>query len=89
MGSADVLLLVLSLRQRLVLVVTFETLAALVRVAVAAKLNRERSRLWLDLMQELCGGMMGLGLMHLMRLVEELRGGVVGRCLLHLIEQLS
>lgn len=86
MGNADVLLLVLSLRQHLVLVVTFKTFAALVRVAVAVKLNRERSRLWLDLMQKLCGGMMGLGLMHLMGLVEELCGGVVGRCFLHLIE---
>lgn len=86
MGNADVLLLVLSLRQYLVLVMTFKTFAALVRVAIAVKLSRERSRLWLDLMQELCGGMMGLGLMHLMGLVEELCGGVVGRCFLHLIK---
>lgn len=49
-GNADVLLLVLSLRQHLGLVMTFKTFAALVRVAIAVQLNRERSRLWLALM---------------------------------------
>lgn len=65
---------------------TFKTSAALVRVAVTVKLDRKRSRLWLDVVQKLCGGMMGLDLMHLMGLVEELCGGVVGLGFLHLIK---
>lgn len=80
MGNANMLLLVLSL------VVTFQTFAALVRVAVAVKLNRQRSRFRLELMQKLCGGMMRLGLMHLMGLVEELCRRVVGLGFLHLIK---
>lgn len=86
MGDANMLLLVLSLKQHLVLVMTFKTFAALVRVAVAVKLNRERSRFGLDLVQKLCGGMMRLGLMHLMPLVKELCGRVVGLGFLHLIK---
>lgn len=54
MGNASVLLLVLTLKQHLVLVMTFKTFAALVRVAIAVKLNRERSRFCLDLVQKLC-----------------------------------
>lgn len=86
MGNANMLLLVLSLKQHLVLVMTFKTFAALVRMTVTVKLNRERSRFCLDLMQKLCGGMMRLGLMHLMGLVEELCGRVVGLGFLHLIK---
>lgn len=86
MGNANMLLLVLSLKQRLVLVMTFKTFAALVRVALPVELNRERSGFCLDLVQKLCGGMMRLGWMHLMGLVEELCGRVVGLGFLHLIK---
>lgn len=65
---------------------TFKTSPALMGVAVSVYLNWERGRVLLGLMQKLCGGMMGLGLMQLMGLMEELCGGVVGLGFVHLMK---
>lgn len=43
----------------------------------------------LGLMQKLCGGVMGLSLMHLMGLMEQFCGGVVGLGFVNLMKQLS
>lgn len=68
---------------------TFKTFPTLMGVAVQVWLKREGGRLLLGFMQKLCGGVVGLGLVHLVGLIEQLCGGVVGLGFVHLMEQLS
>lgn len=73
------------------LVVTLQTPSALVGMAaVPVELHRQGGRLLLGLVQQLCGGVVGLCLVHLVALVEQLCGRVVCRRLfVHLMKQLS
>lgn len=68
---------------------TFKTSPALMGVAVPVQLNWEGGRFLLGLMQKLCGGVMGLSLVHLMGLMEQLCRRVVGLGFVHLMERLS